>query len=352
MPPTQRHGGPRVLRALAMPMHDTDHDGSAASAALAQAPAATTARVPAGAAHRNPVSEPSGAAPDGAAAQPRGSRPDTREAGGGRRPAGLTTRMRHWPLAAAAAAVVAGAVLVAVPLAHSDRTQTTSAEEPDQPVAIADPGTDDDTVPPPPQPGTEPPARSATKPPAKPAAHPKDHHPKDPHPKSHHPKAHQAGRASSHAAVPAAASQPRKSGTTVHAKPAALSAAAAPRSKPAAKPAAAHKWSTKVVQATTVLHAGDSVASNRMRITMLRSGALVISDENGVIRWSSRTTGSGNRAVFQDDGNLVVYASDGRSLWTSGTAGHSGARLVIQNDGNVTIQTSTGALLWAAGTDH
>ncbi|MGW7673038.1 hypothetical protein ACWGJX_38990 [Streptomyces sp. NPDC054775] len=111
-------------------------------------------------------------------------------------------------------------------------------------------------------------------------------------------------------------------------------------------------WDTKVVDGTYVVNSGDSVSSNRMRITMQNGGDLVISDENGVVRWAAHTTGADNRAVFQGDGNLVVYSADGRTLWSSGTAGNTGAKLVIQGDGNVTIQSSAGALLWAAGTDH
>jgi len=121
-----------------------------------------------------------------------------------------------------------------------------------------------------------------------------------------------------------------------------------------AKPAkpATPDWSTKVVSTTTVLDSGDSVASNRMRITLGSNGNLVISDENGVVRWSSGTSGSGNRAVFQADGNLVVYSSDGKTLWSSGTGGNDGAKLVIQADGNVAILTAGDSTLWAAGTQH
>ncbi|ALO99332.1 hypothetical protein SHL15_8382 [Streptomyces hygroscopicus subsp. limoneus] len=111
-------------------------------------------------------------------------------------------------------------------------------------------------------------------------------------------------------------------------------------------------WSTKVVNATYVLHSGESVASDRMRITMRTGGDLVISDEHGTVRWSSHTHGSGNYAVFQDDGNLAVYSANHTSLWTSGTAGNAGAELVIQNDGNVVILSRSGHTVWAAGTAH
>lgn len=112
------------------------------------------------------------------------------------------------------------------------------------------------------------------------------------------------------------------------------------------------RWTTRVVHATTVLHRGESVASNRMRITMGTNGTLVISDEQGVIRWSSHTEGRGDRAVFQADGNFVVYSADNKGVWSSGTGGNPGATLVIQDDGNVTVRSSSGAALWTARTQR
>ncbi|MFJ5266787.1 hypothetical protein ACIQAC_40675 [Streptomyces sp. NPDC088387] len=125
-----------------------------------------------------------------------------------------------------------------------------------------------------------------------------------------------------------------------------------PDPKPVSKPPATPDWSTKVVSSTYVLNSGQSVASNRMKITLRSSGNLVITDENGVVRWSSGTSGSGNRAVFQADGHFAVYSSDDRTLWSSGTAGNPGAQLVIQADGNVTIVSAGGAVLWSAGTQR
>jgi nucleoid-associated protein YgaU len=36
--------------------------------------------------------------------------------------------------------------------------------------------------------------------------------------------------------------------------------------------------------------------------------------------WASQTSGEKVRLVLQDDRNLVIYTSDGRELWASGTA--------------------------------
>lgn len=137
---------------------------------------------------------------------------------------------------------------------------------------------------------------------------------------------------------------------TVHIVKAATPGKSAARATPtkAAKP----DWGTRVIQGTTVIEPGRSVASNRMRITMGTNGNLVISDENGVIRWSSHTEGIGYKAVFQADGNFVVYTRNNSTAWSSRTDGHDGAKLVIQGDGNVTIQSADGKGLWSAGTQH
>ncbi|MFC4035945.1 hypothetical protein ACFO3J_31445 [Streptomyces polygonati] len=135
------------------------------------------------------------------------------------------------------------------------------------------------------------------------------------------------------------------------AKPTSNTSDAAASASTAATPATP-VWHQKTIGATYVLNPGESVASDRMRITMRSSGSLVISDEDGVIRWSSHTPGTGNHAVFQDDGHFVVYSTDNETLWSSGTAGNPGSHLVIQQDGDVTITSPSGGVLWSAGTAH
>ncbi|MEU1268584.1 hypothetical protein [Streptomyces sp. NPDC005799] len=118
----------------------------------------------------------------------------------------------------------------------------------------------------------------------------------------------------------------------------------------AADPAPA--WSTEVFASTFTLRSGESVHSDRMRITMRADGDLVISDENGTVRWSSHTSGQSNYATFKADGELVVRSAYQQTLWSSRTGGHTAAKLVIQNDGNVTILSADDQTLWAAGTQH
>ncbi|MFF4902731.1 hypothetical protein [Streptomyces sp. NPDC001068] len=115
---------------------------------------------------------------------------------------------------------------------------------------------------------------------------------------------------------------------------------------------AAPQWSTKVLTSAFTLRSGESVNSNRMRITMRAGGDLVVSDENGTVRWSSHTTGENNYATFKADGELVVRSAYQQTLWSSQTGGHTGAKLVIQNDGNVTILSADDQTLWAADTQH
>ncbi|MGV9935199.1 hypothetical protein ACWDY4_32250 [Streptomyces olivaceoviridis] len=153
-------------------------------------------------------------------------------------------------------------------------------------------------------------------------------------------------------ATPAQTSSERRAATGTQTQTTARTTAAAAPSHAQAQATAQRHWSTKVVNATYVLHSGESVASDRMRITMRTNGDLVVSDEHGTVRWSSHTHGSGNYAVFQDDGNLAVYSANHTSLWTSGTAGNAGAELVIQSDGNVVILSRSGTAVWAAGTAH
>lgn len=65
--------------------------------------------------------------------------------------------------------------------------------------------------------------------------------------------------------------------------------------------------------------------------------------------WESNTDGSGaDRAVMQQDGNLVLYRG-GTAIWQSNTDGFPGGTLVVQNDGNVVIYEG-GVARWASGT--
>ncbi len=72
------------------------------------------------------------------------------------------------------------------------------------------------------------------------------------------------------------------------------------------------------------LSPGASLNSGDTRLVMQHDGdlALYTTGTGGTdpqLRWHSGTTGEGNRAVMQDNGNLVVTTQDGKSLWESHT---------------------------------
>ena len=58
------------------------------------------------------------------------------------------------------------------------------------------------------------------------------------------------------------------------------------------------------------------------------------------------------RLVMQQDGNLVLYASVNRALWTTGTENNPGAWAVMQYDGNLVVYSVSNRALWATGTEN
>jgi len=80
-----------------------------------------------------------------------------------------------------------------------------------------------------------------------------------------------------------------------------------------------------------------------------QAGNFSIFDEGKAI-WSTHTRGTNARIVIQRDGNLVVYRSSNKAMWSSGTDNHPGAYLVMQQDRNLVIYSSSGKPLWQSGT--
>lgn len=60
---------------------------------------------------------------------------------------------------------------------------------------------------------------------------------------------------------------------------------------------------------------------------------------------------SGSYGVtMQTDGNLVVYRSDGSSVWSTGTHGSGAVTANMQQDGNFVLYTADGRPVWSTGT--
>jgi hypothetical protein len=100
---------------------------------------------------------------------------------------------------------------------------------------------------------------------------------------------------------------------------------------------------TNTLGTGTTLNAGDYIISpnGKFVTTMQYDGNLVTYTGNRAV-WNSGTPGSyGNYAVFQNDGNFVVYTAAGNALWWTGTWGMSADRVTIGDDGNLRVYTST-----------
>jgi hypothetical protein len=58
-----------------------------------------------------------------------------------------------------------------------------------------------------------------------------------------------------------------------------------------------------------------------------------------------------HHAIFQTDGNFVVYNSLGRATWSSRTSSiASGGTFAVQGDGNIVIYNSAHHAVWSTGT--
>ena len=91
------------------------------------------------------------------------------------------------------------------------------------------------------------------------------------------------------------------------------------------------------------MKAGDYIvsANGKFVTTMQHDGNLVTYAGNKAV-WNSGTSGNyGNYAVFQNDGNLVVYNAGNGALWWSTTWGVGANRLVLHDDGNLHIYANT-----------
>ncbi|ROP49814.1 MULTISPECIES: hypothetical protein [unclassified Rathayibacter] len=89
-----------------------------------------------------------------------------------------------------------------------------------------------------------------------------------------------------------------------------------------------------ILESGQTLFADQQLTAGPEMAVMQADGNFVLYGPQGA-RWSTGTSGVGNRLVMQTDGNAVVYG-DGESVkWASGTAGNPGAELYLGGDGLV-----------------
>ena len=90
--------------------------------------------------------------------------------------------------------------------------------------------------------------------------------------------------------------------------------------------------------------------NGKYALRMQDDGNLVAYDSQGKSLWSSNTVGSGAiECVMQSDGNLLLKDRNGRVVWATSTDGYNNANLVIQDDGNLVIYNERGLAVWAKG---
>lgn len=89
--------------------------------------------------------------------------------------------------------------------------------------------------------------------------------------------------------------------------------------------------------------------NNRARLIMQSDGNLVLYKDGRAV-WQTGTVGRGTCAVWQPDGNFVLYGHSGEALWASHTEGR-GYYFAVQDDGNVVIYDQAGRPLWATYTN-
>jgi hypothetical protein len=100
------------------------------------------------------------------------------------------------------------------------------------------------------------------------------------------------------------------------------------------------------------LASGDLLrsANGRFALVMQEDGNLVLYRTGDRAIWSTRTHGHpGAILVNQRDGNVVLNAPGVGTLWSTRTAGRTGAILVMQDDGNAVVYAGGGAV-WSSGT--
>ena len=78
-----------------------------------------------------------------------------------------------------------------------------------------------------------------------------------------------------------------------------------------------------------------------------------LQSQYSIVKWTSNTRGQGTppyRLTMQSDSNLVLYESQGSSLWDTSTGGAAGAKAKLNDNGNFAVYDGNGVELWSTNT--
>ncbi len=90
-------------------------------------------------------------------------------------------------------------------------------------------------------------------------------------------------------------------------------------------------------------------SNDQYAAVMQTDGNFVVYGTDSKVLWATGTGTPGSKIIMQTDGNLVIYAPDGTALWSSSTAPSTDDSLVMQTDGNLVIYSEGGIALWDYG---
>lgn len=111
-----------------------------------------------------------------------------------------------------------------------------------------------------------------------------------------------------------------------------------PPAQPPQQPIPGGTW----IEGGQTISMGQTLSSSNGQVTLsMQSDCNLVMYSNGRSTWSTNTAGHQNcMAAFQTDGNFVVY-SNGAPIWSSRTNAYGGARMLLQNDGNLVIYSGS-----------
>ncbi len=114
-------------------------------------------------------------------------------------------------------------------------------------------------------------------------------------------------------------------------------------------PSPARPASCGIINKGEGLKVGQSIAScdGRFTLTLKTDGSLVLT-QGATTLWSSNTTGA-YAAEMMSGGDFVLWSSTSQWVWSTGTSGGD-SHLAVQNDGNVVVYNSDGTAVWATNT--